>query len=1104
MHGGGGGKPVSNSLGMRAHRSDGEHEEDRRPDGERASAEGKHSLDEIARRLADLDRGAGRPRMPPPNVEESGQRLAATLDRVGGLIARLQAQSTSGPDIAAPPHPEAVAPPMERPPAERAEATRSFGDEERRREASRAFRERLAAIRAEFDHRRSAPAVPGAAASGAAPLATGDDEAVEFRSAAPRPVAEDLPPALERPERPADLQSALADIRARQRRLDEDGVDTLPTADPAAEDGLPESDERAAPMAALQREIAALTERIEKARPERTREEVRALRSDLGEMSRAFEGLPARHDALARGLDVITARVDMVSATQVSASDFAQLRTAVAEATETAASAARPEAVDRLAQRLDELAGRIADNTAGIAAARRLEEQAQLLAGHLDSLPTVADVTTVAEQVEALAHEVAAVRQTAAPQFEELRAETSAIRSRLGEAERARLRLEADMRGLAEAGPAAQAVQRLGERLSGLTQRVEEMATAVRDQATLDRIDLARIERNLSELSSRYESSTQSSQAERIDGFEEVVRELAARLESAPPADDARISKLETAIRDLAERIEIAGAPGAGPDAIHVLERHVDRLAEQMASLQEVTIAASERAAMAAVQKSGGEIGGSHVEALAHHLQALNKATAASERRTQSTLEAMHETLDKVVARMAVLEEEVARRGDRRTEGGSPPGSDFRAALERARERVNEPPDDLLEPGTGRPIALDPEEAAQHGQRPPRGVRSVDFIAAARRAVQSAAAESRSDYESDVFGESRGGAVRQMARIGRRPVVLGIAALVLMMGVMQIVSLNRNGGGEQVAQNAAPKPAPQQRVAAADRPVPAPKQQERVASSPQPQRNGIPLPDPMPPDAVADPDMTASIPGAAPSPSYGAPQNLPEAAPPAGAAQLPREIGGARLRTLASGGDPGAEYEVAVRYAEGRGVTADYGAAAYWLERAARQNFAPAQYRLAAMYQAGQGVAKDLEAARRWYERAGLLGHLGAMHNLAVMYAEGALGTQDYRQAAAWFRRAAERGLTDSQVNLGVLLSLGLGVKQDLVEAYKWLAIAAAKGDTEAAAQRDGIEDKLDAASLARAKQLVETFTPLPSDPAANVVTPPQGGWDTARLGNAG
>jgi localization factor PodJL len=223
-----------------------------------------------------------------------------------------------------------------------------------------------------------------------------------------------------------------------------------------------------------------------------------------------------------------------------------------------------------------------------------------------------------------------------------------------------------------------------------------------------------------------------------------------------------------------------------------------------------------------------------------------------------------------------------------------------------------------------------------------------------------------------------------------------------------------------------------------------------------------------------------------------------QAAPPQqpGADRLPANIGSPRLRNAALGGDAGAAYEVAMRFIEGRGVSANLEEGARWFERAASKGLTPAQFRYASMLEKGQGVKKDLAAAQKLYIAAASKGHAKAMHNLAVLYAEGAEGKPDFANAAQWFRKAAEHGVADSQYNLGVLAARGLGTERNIAESYKWFALAAAQGDKEAARKRDDVAAQLDAQTLASVQQAVKSFAPTPQPAEAIQITAPPGGWD--------
>jgi localization factor PodJL len=219
------------------------------------------------------------------------------------------------------------------------------------------------------------------------------------------------------------------------------------------------------------------------------------------------------------------------------------------------------------------------------------------------------------------------------------------------------------------------------------------------------------------------------------------------------------------------------------------------------------------------------------------------------------------------------------------------------------------------------------------------------------------------------------------------------------------------------------------------------------------------------------PDQSA---GGTPEPSRASqPLTLPPAA-----------VGPLSLRMAAANGDPSAEFEVAARLAEGRGIQQDFKQAAVWYQRAAARGFAPAQYRLGTLYERGLGVKADLGRAKAWYKSAAEKGNVKAMHNLAVLDASGS--SADFTSAARWFAEAAERGVRDSQFNLGVLFENGVGVSQDLKAAYKWFALAAQAGDKEALRRRDSLKTRLEASELAAAEALVRNWKAKPVDALVN------------------
>jgi localization factor PodJL len=212
--------------------------------------------------------------------------------------------------------------------------------------------------------------------------------------------------------------------------------------------------------------------------------------------------------------------------------------------------------------------------------------------------------------------------------------------------------------------------------------------------------------------------------------------------------------------------------------------------------------------------------------------------------------------------------------------------------------------------------------------------------------------------------------------------------------------------------------------------------------------------------------------------------------------KLPATIGNAALRAAAMAGDAAAAYEIASRFAEGRGVPPSNQEEAHWLERAARQGLAPAQFRLGGLYEKGIGVTKDLLRASDLYLAAAQKGNAKAMHNLAVLYAEGVSGTPDYKSAAVWFRKAADHGIKDSQFNLAVLYARGAGVEQNYAEYYRWFVLAAIQGDLDAATKSNEVVAHLDPQTLEAVRLAVQSWSPkLPPDDAINVKM--QAAWET-------
>ena len=434
------------------------------------------------------------------------------------------------------------------------------------------------------------------------------------------------------------------------------------------------------------------------------------------------------------------------------------------------------------------------------------------------------------------------------------------------------------------------------------------------------------------------------------------------------------------------------------------------------------------------------------------------------------------------------------------------------------------PPDHPLEPGTrpsGRAaspserIAASESAISEIAASAREQASATNFIAAARRAAQAAAASPPADkvFRSPLKGAGPGRAVVSSTITSKiRSLLVGASVVVIVLGSFKMAMTMLDGGSAPrppAVENSSASPVPAQAPADDHASPAAPGPAEPSMSSPTPDGRQS-LNDPGPADGHASfaiPQLTLAAP-IAPAPASDITGAIPVAPastvdkPPSlqipPTERLPDAIGGPVLRTAALKGDPSAAYEIGVRFAEGKGVPSNLDEAAKWYGRAAEAGVVPAIFRLGTLYEKGLGVRKDIDIARRYYMQAAERGNAKAMHNLAVLDADGGGKGANYKSAAQWFRKAADRGVADSQFNLGILYARGIGVEQNLAESYKWFSLAAAQGDVDSGHKRDDIAKRLDAQSLAAAKLAIQTFTVEPQPDDAVKAPVPAGGWDGA------
>ena len=712
---------------------------------------------------------------------------------------------------------------------------------------------------------------------------------------------------------------------------------------------------------------------------------------------------------------------------------------------------------------------------------------------------------------------------------------------------------------------------------TSLSSAVDEIRSAVTSRAHSDGQQNENVTRELGRLAGRIDGALTSggnpaainALIERIDSLnqnlgrgtgsvelkpiEEMLRNLGEKIDRT--AANSEIGGLVKEVAGLSQRIE----QSMPQPALASLERAMGDLLAEMKRLSSDTAETAERAVRSAVihtLRSMPGAGAPDISALRNELADLKLRQGETGKWTQETLAAVHTTIDKVVSRLATLEQDTPLEP-----GTAKPTQETRAreALPSSRqieESLRKLEAELVphlggasaEPAPSIPAAdeilLEPADAVSSSRAAlpaasatSRPIEAADikasFIAAARRAAQ-AASESPSPKEQGGArrskaarsgavgrdGGSAGGHARRALGERRRPILLAAAAIVLAIGALHVATDLSTQSSKPIIIAAprtemkvaavppvppAPEPAPPSlsddfdpRTTAAlpSEPVAAPKPAAAQPSADNPPREREGYPSDMKSAARLD-SLKAPLKEAnEPLPSAPGLERIPNMA---SIGQLPAAAP-AGLRQAAMAGDPVAVFDLAARAADGRGMPRDLSLAARLFEKAAIHGLVPAQYRIGLMYEKGLGVPRDLTIAKSWHQRAADKGNTRAMHNLAVLVAEGAGGKPDYASALAWFRRAANHGVRDSQYNLAVLLAKGIGTQQDLPSSFTWFAIVAAQGDEDAAKKRDEVAVRLAPADLASAKLAAERWRPETPEKFANEVTPPAQGWTEAPL----
>ena len=908
------------------------------------------------------------------------------------------------------------------------------------------------------------------------------------------------------PLSPASLDVAVAEISARQSELDghaprparpRNPTPAAPSARPQAPVVAPAAPVASGPdFSRLERHLLNITSQIEALqRPDHVEQSIEAFRHELADIRTALTAAMPRQaiESIENEVRSLHRRIDENRNSSPDASRLTGIERALSEIREVLRSltpaeqlTGYDEAIHNLGAKLDSIL-RANDDPRTV---EQLEGAIAALRGIVSNVASNDALARLSEDVALLGAKVDQItRSSGAESFSVLEERLATLTATIEHRERA---------------PASQGIEHIEEAIRGLSERLDRMEVG-RDGAST----VAHLEQRVTYLLERLDAASDPHNARlnRVeDGLQDVLRHLerqqatyAALAESRRVSDTSDPGVMDLVKRELADiRFSQSETNRSTQDSLEAVNSTLGHVVDRLATIE-------------------GDL---------RAVRAAPTPAPVASRPAPPPLESKPELPNPAAAQATFT---AAPRDFHGAEGPPRPPilppraiseilEPHAAAAPRAAITPDLPPDHPLEPGT-RPnartaspserIAASESAISDIPAAPSEPVSSSSFIAAARRAAQAAAAaQPEKPGRGSIIGKDK--AARDTISGGStvaskmRSLLVGASVVVIVLGTFRMaMNLLDSASTPPLAVDSISEPAPR-----AQSPAPAPAE---ISPKPGASEQVTPsMTSPMPigrqslnkagpsTDAVASLDNAAAAPSSASDVTGGVATGPRRYAmvqvPPS--ERIPDAIGGAGLRNAAMKGDAAAAYELALRFADGKGVPASYDEAAKWYDRAAQAGVVPATFRLGTLYEKGLGVKKDADIARRYYTQAAERGNAKAMHNLAVLDADGGGRGANYKSAAQWFRKAADRGVADSQYNLAILYARGIGVEQNLPESYKWFSLAAAQGDADAASKREDIAKHLDAQSLAAAKLAIQTFAAEPQPDETVNVAAPAGGWD--------
>jgi len=629
------------------------------------------------------------------------------------------------------------------------------------------------------------------------------------------------------------------------------------------------------------------------------------------------------------------------------------------------------------------------------------------------------------------------------------------------------------------------ALARLSDDVRTLAARVDQLA---RPEASSDAFSA--LEQRMAALTASLDRQEPQAGGQHSQQLDETLRALSERLDRLPVSQDSAsaFNHLEQRISYLLERLESSAAPatanlGRVEEGLQDILRHL--------SLQQEKISA-----LAETRRDPPPPESGLFDMVRRELSDLRFSHSETERHTQDSLEAVHNTLGHVVDRLAMIEGDL--RNARPTSplppsgpsGGVPRGSaqaqaqakpelpnpaaaqehfvraprDFRPADPQASavpEAISEileprtpaargvivpdlPPDHPLEPGTRpatRPASPSERIAASESaiaDIPPAPAAPVNpasassFIAAARRAAQAAAALPADKPVSKASKEAKKES-NATDKAGSAKEQSTISSKIRSLLV---------GASVVVIVLGSFKMALSFLDGGSLLTIPgleSPSQPQQPAAAPPPDRDSAApapaAPTMMSPAPTGRQSLNSTAPGNA-APADTAPSQADVATAPAEQPPQPAAVPPAA--------DVTGSIPQPTPLAASQPLPDSLGGPL--LRTAALKGDPAAAYEVGVRFAEGKGVPVNLEEAAKWYQRAAQAGIIPAIFRLGTLYEKGLAVKKDVDVARSYYTQAAERGNAKAMHNLAVLYADGGGKGADFKSAAQWFRKAADHG----------------------------------------------------------